>query len=344
MADPRFYKNFGPFTVEHLAQICGATLANEKDKSKIIQDVAALNVANENHISFFNNTRYSDQFTQSKAAACVIHPDDISKAPETMALILTPTPYRAYGLIAAAFYPSPEVAPKIHSSAQIDPSAQIGKNCSIGPFCSIEANVKIGDFCVLESNITLKSGSEIGNNCTIQDNVVISHSILGNNIRILPGVKIGQSGFGFFMDRQGHIPIPQLGRVIIQDNVEIGANTTIDRGAAGDTVIGKNTQIDNLVQIAHNVHIGRGCIIVAQVGIAGSTRIGDHTVIAGQVGIAGHLSIGQHVKIGAQSGVMRSIDDHETVAGSPAVSAKQWHRQTIILKKLTTLKKSADLK
>jgi UDP-3-O-[3-hydroxymyristoyl] glucosamine N-acyltransferase len=339
MADPRFYHNSGPFTLGELAKICQGIITNEHDCDKVIHDVAALSVATSDQISFLNNIRYLQSFSESQAGACVVHPEQAPSAPPTMALILTPTPYRAYGLIAAAFYPETILTPSIHPSAIISSSATIGEHCFIGPGCVIEEHVKIGMHSSIAAGTIIKTAVEIGEHCHIKENCVISHSIIGNNVTILPGAKIGQAGFGFFMDNQGYVNIPQLGRVIINDNVEIGSNTTIDRGAAGDTIIGKGTQIDNLVQIAHNVHIGKGCIIVAQVGIAGSTKIGDHTILAGQVGIAGHLSIGNNVKIAAQSGVMRNVEDNETVSGSPAVPSGQWHRQNIILKKLVTKNK-----
>jgi UDP-3-O-[3-hydroxymyristoyl] glucosamine N-acyltransferase len=170
--------------------------------------------------------------------------------------------------------------------------------------------------------------------------VTITHAVIGNNVILHTGIRIGQAGFGFHMDHNGHFPMPQLGRVIIQDHVDIGANTTIDRGSAEDTFIGASTRIDNLVMIAHNVHIGRGCIIVAMVGISGSTKIGDYTSIGGQAGLIGHLNIGKGVQISVQSLIVKDIPDGMKVGGSPAVPSVQWHRQTIALKKLALNKRT----
>ena len=175
----------------------------------------------------------------------------------------------------------------------------------------------------------------IGNDCTIHSNVNITNAIIGNNVIIHSGVSIGQDGFGYAYNNGRHHKVPQVGRVIIGDDVEIGANTTIDRGSAPDTIIGEGTKIDNLVQIGHNVKIGKHCIIVSQVGISGSTEIGDYTIIAGQAGIAGHLKIGSQVQVAAQAGITRDLEDKAIVGGTPAVPLRQYHKQALALAKLT---------
>ena len=177
---------------------------------------------------------------------------------------------------------------------------------------------------------------EIGDGCVIGANTSISHALIGAYVRIYPGVRIGQDGFGFAIDPAGHVKVPQLGRVIIEDSVEIGANTTIDRGAGPDTVIGQGAWIDNLVQIGHNVKIGRGCVIIAQTGVAGSTVLEDYVVLAAQVGVAGHLTIGMGARVGAQSGVMRDVASGSEVMGAPALPAKQFMRQIAMLKKMSS--------
>ncbi|MGV8947747.1 MAG: UDP-3-O-(3-hydroxymyristoyl)glucosamine N-acyltransferase [Candidatus Paracaedibacter sp.] len=334
MADKRFYQNMGPYTLQDLAALCGATLNQDIDSNQLIADVSPLHKANSGHISCLHNPKYLDQFKKTKASACLVSADYARYAPKGVAVLISSKPYRAYGQVAALFYPPLQRGSTVSPLAAVHSSAKIGKNCYIGPFAVIEENTIVGDGCSIEANTVIGPGVELGEGCLISANVTISHALLGKRIVIKPGARIGQKGFGFHMDESGHLNIPQLGRVIIGDDVEVGANTTIDRGAEADTVIGCGTRIDNLVQIAHNVQLGENCVLVAQSGVAGSTQLGRFVVVAGQVGIAGHLNIGDGVKIAAQSGVMRDIAKGETVAGYPCVAVRNWHRQTVALKKL----------
>ena len=193
----------------------------------------------------------------------------------------------------------------------------------------------IGSNCLIGANTVILSGVVIGDNTIIDPNCTIAYSIIGSNVKIHNGVRIGQDGFGFAQNENVNLKMPQLGRVLIKDNVEIGSNCSIDRGTGPDTIIGEGTKLDNLVQIGHNAVLGKNCILVAQSGISGSTQIGNNVIIGGQVGIAGHLKIGNNVRIAAKSGVMKNIEDGMTVGGIPSVPIKDWHRQTIILKQLT---------
>jgi UDP-3-O-[3-hydroxymyristoyl] glucosamine N-acyltransferase len=225
----------------------------------------------------------------------------------------------------------------------IDPSASLGTDCVIEDGVIIGAHVKIGSRCRLQAHAVIRQGVEIGDDCDIGPHVTITHALIGNKVRLHPGACIGRQGFGFAIDpATGFTAVPQLGRVIIENDVEIGANTTIDRGAGPDTVIGQGTRIDNLVQIGHNVKIGKFCVIVAQVGISGSTQIGDFAMLGGQAGIAGHIKIGQGAKIAAQSGIMRDIGAGEEVMGSPAVPIRQSMKQTAMLAKLVSKKKGNE--
>lgn len=332
MTDKRFYKKTGNYSLEELALHCQGQVRAKT--SAIISDVAPLAFAQNGDLTFFHNPKYQDQLSETQASACLIHPDHVDKAPAHLALIITTTPYRSYAKIAAFFYPAAEPSEHVSPLASIHPNAIIGYGVTIAPFAVIKDSAEIGNHTIIESHVTIDSGVVIGENCHIHANTTISHTIMGNNVLVKPGARIGQKGFGFEMDEKGHIDVPQLGRVLIHDNVEIGSNTTIDRGAGPDTIIGRGTRIDNLVQIAHNVVIGENCVIVAQVGIAGSTKLGKFVVAAGQVGITGHLSIGDGVKIAAQSGVMRNVSSGETIAGSPSVPVRDWHKQTIALKRL----------
>ena len=202
----------------------------------------------------------------------------------------------------------------------------------------IEADAEIGDRCRVGANAVVGRGVVIGEDTEIGVGASLSHCLIGRRVRIYPGARIGQDGFGFAIDPSGHVAVPQLGRVIVEDQVEIGANVTIDRGAGPDTVIGRGCMIDNLVQIGHNVEVGPGSVIVAQAGISGSTKLGKLVVLAGQAGLAGHLSVGDGARVGAQSGVMRDVPPGEDVFGSPAMPSRQYWRWYSRLMKLSGLK------
>ena len=343
MPDPAFFNNIEPLTLEEIASISNCEIyRNHKEEGFKIKNVAPLDTANDNEITFFSNSKYANSLASSKAAACIIDKKNISKAPENMAILVSDNPYLSYAKIATAFNFEDEAEGKISEQAFIDKTANIGKNCNIEAGAFIGKNSIIGDNTNISSGAYINKGVKIGNNCHISHGATISHSMVGDNVIIHAGVKIGQDGFGYATDKGQHVKVPQLGRVIIKNNVEIGANSCIDRGAGPDTVIGEGTKIDNLVQIGHNVQIGRSCIIVSHVGISGSTKLGDYVVLGGQVGVAGHLNIGNMVNVAAQSGVAQNIEDRQVIGGSPAVPIKQWHRQTIALKKLTKKRNSND--
>lgn len=336
MADPRFFKKSSQsFSIGELAEITGSVISGDNvDPNQKINDVSSLAQAEKDHISFFDNVKYKKDFKNSKAAACFISPKSASFAPDGMALLVSAHPYKAYARAAAYIYPEPKPESYVSDKAIIDESASIGSECTIEAGVIIHADAKIGNECWIEAGAVIGRNVEIGNKCRIGSNTTLSHCIIGNNTRLYPGVCVGQDGFGFAIDPQGHVKVPQLGRVIIEDHVEIGSNTTIDRGAGPDTIIGQGTWIDNLVQIGHNVQIGRGCIIVSQVGISGSTVLEDFVAMGGQSGVAGHLRIGSGARVGAQAGVMRDIPAGEEQMGSPAVPARQFMRQVAMLAKL----------
>jgi UDP-3-O-[3-hydroxymyristoyl] glucosamine N-acyltransferase len=319
MADPRFFVRSSPITLEKLASLAGASMSNAISSAVSLEDVAALDQATAHQVSFLDNPKYLGQYEQSKAGACFVREKYAARAPKTMALLITETPYTAYALAAQYFYPF-SAKPGVSPHAHIATSATIGNNCSIAP------GVVIGDGCV------------IGDNCVIGANSTISHAIIGSRVIIHRGVHIGQDGFGFAPGPRGILKVPQLGRVMIGDDVEIGSGSCIDRGAGPDTVIEDGCKIDNLVQIGHNVQLGKMVVIAAGCGIAGSTKIGDGTMLAGQVGIAGHLTIGRGVKIAGQAGVVTDVPDGMVYGGSPAVPIKDWHRQTALLAKLVSKK------
>lgn len=341
MADPRFFDRVGPFTLAALAAIGKAEIPASADQTWRITDVARLEDAQPDQISFFDNIKYRDQLRKTNAGACLVSPDFVGEVPAHTIALVTKTPYKAYALIAQAFYPQPRPASIVHASALVHPSAKIGSNVTLEAGAHIGENVEIGDDSWIGPYAVIGRGVKLGQGCIVGAHATLSHALIGAHVRIYPGARIGQDGFGFAIDPTGHVKVPQLGRVIIDDGVEIGANTAIDRGAVGDTHIGAGAWIDNLVQIGHNVKIGRGCVLVAQVGVAGSTVLEDFVVLAGQAGIAGHLTIGMGSRIAAQSGIMRDVPARTDMMGSPAMPIKQHLRQVALLNRLLKRDKSA---
>ena len=334
MADPKFFPKSNKLTLEQVSKLTKITLPKFVDKNQIFDDISPLASANKKNISFLDNKNYITHFKTSKAGACFFKKDFEKLAPKNMIHLITTNPYHSFAIIANAFYPMKVISTGIHNEAHIENNVKYDKTVQIGPGSVISKDVVIGSNSLIGSNTVILSGVVIGNNATIGSNCTIAYSIIGSNVTIHNGVRIGQDGFGFAQNENVNLKVPQLGRVLIKDNVEIGSNTTIDRGTGPDTIIGDGTKLDNLVQIGHNAVLGKNCIMVAQSGVSGSTKIGNNVIIGGQVGIAGHLKIGNNVKIAAKSGVMKNIKDGETVGGVPSVPINDWHRQTIILKKL----------
>ncbi|HYC04850.1 MAG TPA: UDP-3-O-(3-hydroxymyristoyl)glucosamine N-acyltransferase [Azospirillaceae bacterium] len=334
MADPRFFDRAGPFTLAELARIAEADLAPGTDPERRFKDVAPLDRAGAEDLSFLDNKKYVAAFAASGAGACVVHPDMAERAPEGMALLLSRKPYRSYALCAQAFYPRQLPSRGVSPGAHVHPGARVGEGTEIAPGAVVEEGAQIGARCLIGPNAVVGRNVRIGDDTSIGACASLSHCEIGSRVTIYPGARIGQDGFGFAMDGAGHVRVPQLGRVIVEDGVEVGANVTIDRGAGPDTVIGRGCMIDNLVQIGHNVVLGPGCVIVAQAGISGSTRLDHHVILAAQAGVTGHLKIGAGARIAAQSGVMRDVEPGAEVGGSPAVPMRQWLRQSAILGKL----------
>ena len=338
MADPRFFDRSGPFTLTELAEIAGARVSDGADPERRVRDVAPLDRAGPEELSFLDNPKYRPAFEVSRAGACVVQPDLAGRAPDGMALLLSENPYKAYGLIARALYPKPAPRPGIAESAIVDSNAIVSPEAEIAAGVVIEANAEIGARCRILPNAVIGQGVVIGDDTEIGAGATLSHCLVGCRVRIYPGVRIGQEGFGFAIDPAGHVVVPQLGRVIIEDDVEIGANTTVDRGAGPDTVIGRGCMIDNLVQIGHNVEIGPGSVIAAQCGISGSTKLGRIVVLGGQAGLAGHLTIGDGARVGAQTGVIWDVPPGVDVFGTPAMPSRQYWRWYSKLMKLSGLK------
>jgi len=338
MADPRFHSVAGPFSMEELAELAGAEVAGATAGDNRFTDVMPLSDAGPQHVSFLDNKLYVETFEKSGAGVCIVRPEMAARAPGHMALLLTDTPYHGYARVAQAFYPSRPNAGGVAETASVAPDAVLGNDVGLGAGAVIGAGVEIGAETRIAANAVIGAGVVIGDGCYVGPGASLTHCIVGSRVTIHAGVRIGQDGFGFALGPEGHIKVPQLGRVIIGNDVEIGANTTIDRGTGPDTMIGDGTKIDNLVQIAHNVNIGRGCVIVSQVGISGSTEIGDFVMLGGQAGLTGHLNIGSGARIAAQSGVMRDIEPGATVGGSPAKPMRTWLKEVAALERLVSKK------
>ncbi|MGH6827792.1 MAG: UDP-3-O-(3-hydroxymyristoyl)glucosamine N-acyltransferase [Rhizomicrobium sp.] len=330
MADPRFYANCGPFTVAEICRALSIEPPPQADKDARIADIASLAGAGPPHLTFFSGDREAvNEFRRTKAGFCLVAQNrNPAGAPADVRLLAVASVPHAFALAAALFYP--QASQPIWSQAHaVSPEARFGQDVSIGPGAVIGPKAEIGDRVRIGANAVIGPGVAIGHDCEIGGNVTISHAYIGDRVVILPGAAIGQPGFGFASSAQGRVKIPQLGRVIIQDGVEIGAATTIDRGALGDTVIGEGAKIDNLVQVGHNVTVGRHVVLVSQAGIAGSSVIGDFAVLGGQVGIADHAVIGAGARLAGRSAMVagQQVEGMKDYGGVPAKPVKDWIRE-----------------
>jgi UDP-3-O-[3-hydroxymyristoyl] glucosamine N-acyltransferase len=338
MADPRFHRRRGPFRLADVVAVAGVPVPADADPERLFLDVGSLDAADPGCVSYLDQAGYAAAAGATSAGAVLLRDGQQEVVPAGTVAIVVGHPVKIFARIARLFYPDEvpaggvDPAAHVHAGAtvaagtRIDPGAVVGEGAEIGPDCHVGANATIG------AGVRIGAGSRIG------AGVNISHAIIGQRVVLMPGTQVGQTGFGFASDAAGHLRVPQLGRVLIDDDVEIGANCCVDRGAAGDTVIGRGTIIDNLVQIAHNVRIGRGCVIVSQAGVAGSTELDDFVVLGGQVGLSGHIKVGKAARVAAKSGVMRDVPAGTEVAGYPSVPIRQWHRQTVALGRLSTRK------
>jgi UDP-3-O-[3-hydroxymyristoyl] glucosamine N-acyltransferase len=298
----------------------------------MIAGVAPLADAGESHISFLSNPKYAPQLETTRAAAVLVASDLEGDSPRW---IRVANPYAAMARVLARFFAGRPAPQGVSAQAAIAKSARIGERAGIGAFVSVGEDVIIGDDVVLYPNVTIEPNCTIGDGTIVYPNVSIYYgSTIGRRCILHSGVVIGSDGYGFAQEGGRHHKIPQVGTVRVEDDVEIGAGTTVDRAALGETVIGEGTKIDNLVQIGHNVKIGRHCLLVSQVGIAGSTELGDHVVVAGQSGFAGHLKIGSRVQVAAKSAVLADVPDDTKVMGIPAVPFREFARREAHLRRL----------
>ncbi|MDN3274833.1 UDP-3-O-(3-hydroxymyristoyl)glucosamine N-acyltransferase [Frankia sp. RB7] len=332
LGDARFFRRSGPYS---LAVVANAARGVVDELELLLEGVAPLQTAGRNEVSFLDNRRYASALDQTSAGAVIVHPDMVARVPSGTKAIRTTEPYAAWARVAALFYPVRPKSPGVHPSAVVAEGASVDPSAEIGPLSVIEAGAEIGAGCRIGPCVVIGAGVIVGRDCRIGAHASLSYAILGARVYVYPGARIGQEGFGFARTNDGFLTVPQLGRVLLEDDVEVGANTTIDRGSSRDTVIGAGSRLDNLVQIGHNVVLGRCCVIVAQVGISGSTVLEDFVRVGGQAAMAGHLRIGQHAEIGAQAGVISDIAPGAKVLGSLAQPKTEFFRQIASLKKMT---------
>ena len=331
IGDARFFARSGPHPLAAVAEAAGGT-APEVDL--LLVGVAPLQAAGPQEVSFLDNRRYAAALEATSAGAVTVHPDMLARVPAGTVPIVTTEPYAGWARVAALFHPAPPLRPGIHPSAILGEGAQVDPSAEVGPFALVEAGAAIGARCRIGPYAAIGPGVAIGADGRIGAHASLSHAVLGARVYVYPGARIGQEGFSFAATADGFLSVPHLGRVVLGDDVEVGANTTIDRGSKGDTVIGAGSRLDNLVQIGHNVRLGRGCVIVAQVGIAGSTVLEDFVQVGGQAALAGHLRIGQGARIGAQAGVMADVPAGAALVGSPAQPRREFFRQVAALKRM----------
>ena len=322
-----------PYTVADIAKLLGGEVLG--DASLVLKGFAPADRAQPGDLTFAENESYFARAEQSAASAIII---DGPAPAGRKTLIRVPNARVAFAKVLPLFFPEPAFTAGIHPTAIVPASALVDSTAHIGPYCILGEKVRIGPRSVLQGHNCVGTDCVLGEDVNLFPNVTLyPRTEVGNRVRIHAGSVVGSDGFGYVLDNGIHRKVPQIGNVIICDDVELGANVTVDRGALGPTIIGKGTKIDNLVQIAHNVTVGEHCIIVSQVGVSGSTKLGNYVILGGQVGLAGHLKIGNRVSVGAQSGVMHNIPDGETWLWTPAQPDRQAKRQMIAMQQLPEL-------
>ncbi|HWF00605.1 MAG TPA: UDP-3-O-(3-hydroxymyristoyl)glucosamine N-acyltransferase [Caulobacteraceae bacterium] len=329
--DQRFYEALGPVSLGELASLARAGLADASAAGTPIERVAPLDWADEASVTFCSNVEHASLLSATRAAACILPAKLADRLPESCHAVICELPQAAMAAMADRLHiarTSSGEGPPVHASALLEDGVEIGHGAVIAQ------NVQIGSGTRIGAGAVIGPGVCIGRGCTIGPRAVIGFALIGDRVRIHAGCVVGEPGFGAAAGPTGIVDLPQLGRVILQDGVTVGANSCIDRGAFADTIIGENTKIDNLAQIAHNVVIGRNCLLAAFTGISGSTVVGDGCIFGGRAGISDHITIGAGARIAAAAGVMKDVPSGESWGGSPARPVKRWMRETALVARL----------
>jgi UDP-3-O-[3-hydroxymyristoyl] glucosamine N-acyltransferase len=333
-ADPRFHAAAGPLPLAHLAQAAGVAVPDGAG-DRLFAGVATLEAAGPDELSFLESRRWLPRLRESRAGAVILAAENADAVPEGMLALISPSPVLAFARAATLLHPPHAADGSRHPTAAVAEGAVIGEGCEIGAYAVIEAGAVLGARCIIGPHAHIGPNCIFGRECRILSHVTATHCIAGDRVTLNPGCRIGSEGYGFATSPHGeHVTVPQLGRVLLGNGVEIGANACVDRGSGNDTVIGDGVRLDDLVMIGHNVRIGRGSIVVAQAGIAGSSTLGEFVVMAAQAGMSGHLSIGDRVRIGAQAGVMNDLPPGTDVVGSPAIPFREAMRSFAAMRKL----------
>lgn len=335
MQHPGFFQNAGPFTLAQIADATGASISGNVNPEHELLAVQPLAEATAADLTFVDNRKYLPQLGGTQAGACLIASKFASRVPDGTVALETPQPYVGFARALALFFPD-ALRPKAAgtSGKHVDPTARLEDGVIVEPGAVVGPEAQVGAGTRIAAGAVVGYRVAIGRDCYIGPATTVTHALVGDRVILHAGVRIGQDGFGFAMGPEGHLKVPQIGRVIIQDDVEIGANTSVDRGALKDTIIGEGSKIDNLVQIGHNVVIGRHCVIVGQVGISGSTELGDFVVMGGQSGCVGHIKVGNGVQIAGASHVKDNLEAGAIVAGTPARPFKVWAREVAAISRL----------
>jgi UDP-3-O-[3-hydroxymyristoyl] glucosamine N-acyltransferase len=339
MQHPGFFERGGPFLLQVVADTVGAELAHANDGAIEIDDVRPLNRAGDSHLTFCSSRKYAGQLAATQAAACLIKRRDAGLVPGGAAAVMTDVPHRAFAMAVGLLYPD-ALQPRASASAAradgvlVHPTAEIAEGVVIEPGAIIGREARIGAGTTVAAGAIVGYRVFVGRDCYVGPGTSVTHALIGDRVTLHAGARVGQDGFGYATSAHGHFKVPQIGCVIVGDDVEIGANSTVDRGFLMDTTIGEGTKIDNLVQIAHNVTIGRHCIIVSQSGIAGSAQLGDFVIMGAHSGVVEGVKVGDGALIAGMAHVKDDVEAGARMGGTPARPFKQWARELAAIRRL----------